>query len=73
MNLFSKIMWLALLTGVLSACTHKPQETTITLYCTTDVHGSIFNFDLKENKPTNNSLSNLSQFLKEVRQDGKKD
>lgn len=73
MNLFSKIMWIALLTGVLSACTHKPQEATITLYCTTDVHGSIFNFDLKENKPTNQSLSNLSQFLKNIRQEGKKD
>lgn len=73
MKLFSKIMWLALLTGVLSACTHKPQEATITLYCTTDVHGSIFNFDLKENKATNNSLSNLSQFLKNIKQQGNKD
>lgn len=73
MTLFSKAMWLALLVGLLSACSHKPQEATITLYCTTDVHGSIFNFDLKENKDTDHSLSNLSQFLKDVKQDGKKE
>ena len=73
MNLFSKIMWTALLTGVLSACNHKPQETAITLYCTTDTHGSIFNFDLKQNEPTNYSLSNLSKFLKDVKQENKKD
>lgn len=73
MKLFSKIMWLALLTGVLSACIRKPQEATITLYCTTDVHGSIFNFDLKQNQATGQSLSNLSQFLKDARQEAKKD
>lgn len=73
MKFFSKIMWIALLTGLLSACSFKPDEAVITLYCTTDVHGSIFNYDLKQDKATNNSLSNVSEYLKNATQKDKKD
>lgn len=73
MNFFQKIMWQALFIGVLSACDNKPKETVVTLYCTTDVHGNIFNYDLKQNQEANYSLSNVSQYFKNTRQQGKKD
>lgn len=73
MNLFSKIIWGVLLIGSFSSCINKPEETVITLYCTTDVHGSFFNYDLARNQAAKYSLSNVSQYLKTIRQGEKKD
>lgn len=73
MTILSKIICGILLTGVFSSCIHKPAETTITLYCTTDVHGSFFDYDLMRNRVAPYSLSNVSQYLKSIQQAGKKD
>ena len=41
------------------SCTRKPDKATLTIYCTTDVHGSLFDFDLKQNRPTLYSLKGI--------------
>lgn len=73
MNSFIKIICVTLLIGVLFSCDNKPKESVITLYCTTDVHGNIFNYDLKQDQKAKYSLSNISQYLKNARQQDKKD
>lgn len=70
MNLFLKMIGELLCAGLLFSCHSKPEEATLTLFCTTDVHGSIFQEDLKQNRSTDHSLSKVSQYLKEIRQQG---
>lgn len=64
------ILWFSgilLLLNLLQACSSKPEEAQFTIYCTSDVHGSIFNYDLKRGKETSQSLANASTILKEAR------
>ena len=52
------------------SCTRKPDKATLTIYCTTDVHGSLFDFDLKQNRPTLYSLAGVAGYLSEERKAG---
>ncbi len=45
------------------------QTVTVKIIETSDVHGAIFPYDLKENKETNNSLARVTTYLKEQRAD----
>ncbi len=45
------------------------QTVTIKIIETSDVHGAIFPYDLKENKETNSSLARVTTYLKEQRAD----
>ena len=45
------------------------QTVTVKIIETSDVHGAIFPYDLKENKKTNNSLARVTTYLKEQRAD----
>lgn len=51
------------------ACNSKPDEAKITIYCTSDVHGSVFNYDLKTRKENRSSLANVSAYMKKARQE----
>lgn len=62
-----------LLLGLLSACHSKPGQAVLTFYCTTDVHGSLFDFDLKKNAPAPNSLARISGYLKQEKANGNPD
>lgn len=33
--------------GLLVSCHSKPEKARLTIYCTTDVHGTVFDYDLK--------------------------
>lgn len=57
---------LALL-GLFSSCDSKPQEASVTIYCTSDVHGTIFDHNLKKDQENPGSLANVSQFIKTAR------
>lgn len=59
-----------LLSGLLFSCNRKPDEAVLTIYNTTDVHGSIFDYDLKQNRNTHHSLAHVSQYLKTALQNG---
>lgn len=52
---------------LLISCNTKPDEATVTIYCTSDVHGSIFNYDLKNDKENLSSLANVSEYIKNAR------
>ncbi len=45
------------------------QTVTVKIIETSDVHGAIFPYDLKENKETNSSLARVTTYLKEQRAD----
>lgn len=45
------------------------QTVTVKIVETSDVHGAIFPYDLKENKETNSSLARVTSYLKEQRAD----
>jgi len=45
------------------------QTVTVKIIETSDVHGAIFPFDLKENKETNSSLARVTTYIKEQRAD----
>ena len=45
------------------------QTVTVKIIETSDVHGAIFPYDLKDNKETSNSLARVTTFLKEQRTD----
>lgn len=55
------------------ACQSKPDQASLTIYCTTDTHGSLFDFDLKRNHPVRNSLSRIAGYLKQQEASGVKD
>ena len=69
----TKLYYFLLVLILFSACNSKPDNVTLQIYCTTDVHGSIFDFDLKQNKPTRHSLAHVAGFLQEERQNGVED
>ncbi len=45
----------------------RPESLTIKIIETSDVHGAFFPYDLKEDKPTENSLAQVMTFVKEER------
>ena len=45
------------------------QTVNVKIIETTDVHGAIFPYDLKENRETNSSLARVMAYLKEQRAD----
>lgn len=49
--------------------TLNAQTVTVKIIETSDVHGAIFPYDLKENKETNSSLARVTAYLKEQRAD----
>lgn len=58
-------LWGILLAALVCwGCNSKPEQATLTVYCTTDVHGSLFDYDLKQGKTTGHSLANIAGFLK---------
>lgn len=71
-NVLQKIL-LFLIIFSLFSCHSKPEQATITIYCTTDMHGSLFDFDLKKNQPTRNSLAGIAGYLKQQQTAGQRD
>ena len=72
MKHFLQILWSVLLCAfLLYACNNKPERATLTIYCTTDVHGSLFDYDLKKDAPTANSLAGVAGYLKQAHSNGK--
>ena len=70
--MFSKFKnFLALLSIilVLASCqqVQKPESLKIKIIETSDLHGAIFPYDLKDDKPTENSLAQVMTFVKEER------
>ena len=57
---------LLLMAGILCSCNSKPDQATLTIYCTTDTHGSLFDYDLKKGEPTRNSLAGVAGYLKQA-------
>lgn len=71
MNFKFKVFCLVLLCGALFSCSQKPEQAELTIYCTSDVHGSLFDYDLKKDRPTDQSLARISGYLKAQQTDGK--
>lgn len=65
--------WILCLMLWISSCQHKPDKIELTIYCTTDIHGSLFDFDLKKDHPTRNSLTGIAGYLKQIQQNGPKE
>ncbi len=63
---FKFASWILLLMFWISSCQHKPDNIELTIYCTTDVHGNLFDFDLKKNQPTGNSLMGIAGYLRQI-------
>ena len=38
--------WILVLIFWISSCQYKPDQVELTIYCTTDIHGNLFDFDL---------------------------
>lgn len=58
--------WILVLIFWISSCQYKPDQVELSIYCTTDVHGNLFDFDLKKNRPTRNSLMGIAGYLKQI-------
>ncbi|MFO7844625.1 MAG: 5'-nucleotidase C-terminal domain-containing protein [Bacteroidales bacterium] len=60
----------ALLLIVSFSCTNekKPEEITLHLIETSDIHGAIFDYDFINDKKSNTSLSKISSYIKDVRE-----
>lgn len=58
---------MVLLLSIASSCDSKPDRASVTIYCTSDVHGTYFNYDLKRDKEARSSLSNVSAYMKQAR------
>lgn len=71
MDLRLPVSSFSLLTLFVLACQPKPEEAMLTLYCTSDVHGTAFDQDLKRERPNRSSLANVSYYLQEARQQDK--
>lgn len=65
--LFTLLTGVALLLAIDACCQSKPDTTVLTIYCTSDLHGSVFNYDLKRDRDARNSLSNVSEYMKAAR------
>lgn len=59
---------LILICGLLISCHSKPEKAKLTIYCTSDVHGSIFDYNLKRNRPSKNSLANVAAVVQGERE-----
>ena len=55
--------------GLFLSFTCFAQTVTVKIIETSDVHGAIFPYDLKENKETNSSLARVTTYIKEQRAD----
>lgn len=55
--------------GIFASCTTKPGKTALTIYCTTDVHGTVFDYDLKRDRSHKSSLANVSAIVKKARKE----
>ena len=53
--------------GLLVSCHSKPEKARLTIYCTTDVHGTVFDYDLKRDRPNKSSLANVAAIIKSER------
>lgn len=53
---------------VCAACQQKPERASLTVYCTSDVHGMIYGYDLKRDCPVQSSLANVSSCLNGARE-----
>ena len=61
-------LFLCVLTGLtVAACSERPKQVSVTVYYTTDVHGHIFNHDVKRNRKTPYSLAKVSEFMRQAR------
>ena len=61
------LIWITLLLGIATSCSTKPDKASLTIYCTSDVHGTLFDYDLKRDKEAPSSLANVSEYMKEAR------
>lgn len=71
MDLRLSVSSFSLFTLLALACQPKPEEVTLTVYCTSDVHGTVFGQDLKRQRPNRSSLANASYYLREARRQDK--
>lgn len=51
-----------------TSCSSKPESTSITIYCTSDVHGTLFDHDVKHDGVSERSLANVSAYMNKVRE-----
>lgn len=65
--------WILVLIFWISSCQYKPDQVELTIYCTTDIHGNLFDFDLKKNCPAQNSLMGIAGYLKQIQGNGPKE
>lgn len=65
--------WILMLIFWISSCQYKPDQVELTIYCTTDIHGNLFDFDLKKNRPAQNSLMGIAGYLKQIQGNGPKE
>lgn len=65
--------WILVLIFWISSCQYKPDQVELTIYCTTDIHGNLFDFDLKKNRPAQNSLMGIAGYLKQIQGNGPKE
>ncbi len=54
---------------LLSACSGKPDNITLTVLYTTDVNGLVLPYDFSLNEPAKTSLANVSAYVKSVREE----
>lgn len=67
LNFWKLLPGLLLLINLVSSCDSKPEKAALTIYCTSDVHGTVFDYDFKRNKESRSSLANVSAYIKEER------
>lgn len=60
-----------LISSIFYSCHSKPDQASVTFFCTTDVHGSLFDYDLKKDAPTDCSLARISGYLQQARTQNK--
>lgn len=60
-----RMLSLGMLCSILFSCNQKPDNATLTIFCTTDVHGSLFDYDLKKDAPTPYSLAAIAGYLRQ--------
>lgn len=73
MNIYLKILGGLLFTANILLSCSAPDQATLTIFCTTDVHGSLFDYDLKKDQPTRQSLAGVAGYLKQARANGLND
>lgn len=56
-----------LLASLACSCHSKPEKARLTVYCTTDVHGTVFDYDLKRDRPNKSSLANVAAIVQSER------